>query len=152
MANIDTIGSWNSTDFENYFSNSHRFGGSSDMFKQIREQLKELKELDSMPVTKELAEGRRLLLEMIQETSSKYISERSGAFSSQGKERLEVAQALERFCASEIPLMKAEKKLEYFEEKCRLRQKYSICLRQEVAMLGYLADKALICGLIWSVS
>ena len=34
------------------------------------------------------------------------------------------------------------------EEKCRMRQKYSICLRQEVVMLGCLADKALIYGLM----
>ena len=31
------------------------------------------------------------------------------------------------------------------EEKCRLRQKYSICLLEEVVVLGYLADKAQIC-------
>lgn len=117
MAKTDKYKSWNSSDFENYFSGSHRFGGSSDMFKEIRAQLKELKELDSMPVTKERAEGRRLLLEMIQETSAKYVRERSGAITSQGKERLEVAEALAEFCASEIPLMKSEKKVEYFTGK-----------------------------------
>ena len=31
------------------------------------------------------------------------------------------------------------------EEKCRLRQKYSICLLEEVVMLGYFADKAQVC-------
>lgn len=117
MAKTDNIGSWTSTEFEEFFTNSHRFGGSSETFKKLREQVTELKELDAMPVTKELAEGRRLLLEMIQETSAKYVSEHTGAKSSQGKDRLDVAQALERFCASEIPLMKAEKKVQYFEGK-----------------------------------
>ena len=28
------------------------------------------------------------------------------------------------------------------EENCRLRQKYSICLLEEVVVLGYFADKA----------
>ena len=31
------------------------------------------------------------------------------------------------------------------EEKCRLRQKYSICLLEEVVMLGYFADKVQVC-------
>ena len=31
------------------------------------------------------------------------------------------------------------------EEKCRLRQKYSICLLEEVVVLGYFADKAQVC-------
>ena len=31
------------------------------------------------------------------------------------------------------------------EEKCRLRHKYSICLLEEVVVLGYFADKAQIC-------
>jgi len=31
------------------------------------------------------------------------------------------------------------------EENCHLRQKYSICLLEEVVVLGYFADKALIC-------
>lgn len=117
MAKIDTIGSWKTNDFEDYFSSSHRFGGSSETFLKLREQLAELKELDSMPVTRELAEGRRLLLEMIQETSAKYVSDHGKAWTSQGKERLEVAQALEQFCKSEIPLMKAEKKVQYFKGK-----------------------------------
>lgn len=30
-------------------------------------------------------------------------------------------------------------------ENCRLRQKYSICLLEEVVMLGYFADKAQVC-------
>lgn len=104
-------------EFEKYFSNSHRLGGSSETFKMLREQVAELDELDSMPVTKELAEGRRLLLEMIQETSAKYVREHTGAKSPQGKERLEMVQALGRFCESEIPLMKSEKKVQYFEGK-----------------------------------
>lgn len=32
------------------------------------------------------------------------------------------------------------------EENCRLRQKYSICLLEEVVVLGYFADKAQVCG------
>ena len=31
------------------------------------------------------------------------------------------------------------------EENCRLRQKYSICLLEEVVMLGYFVDKAQVC-------
>ena len=31
------------------------------------------------------------------------------------------------------------------EENCRLRQKYSICLLEEVVVLGYFADKAQVC-------
>ena len=31
------------------------------------------------------------------------------------------------------------------EENCRLRQKYSICLPEEVVALGYFADKAQAC-------
>ena len=31
------------------------------------------------------------------------------------------------------------------EENCRLRQKYSICLLEEVVVLGYIADKAQVC-------
>ena len=31
------------------------------------------------------------------------------------------------------------------EKNCRLRQKYSICLLEEVVMLGYFADKAQVC-------
>ena len=31
------------------------------------------------------------------------------------------------------------------EENCRLRQKYSICLLEEVGVLGYLTDKAQVC-------
>ena len=34
------------------------------------------------------------------------------------------------------------------EEKCRLRQKYSICLLEEVVVLGCFANKALITGII----
>ena len=30
----------------------------------------------------------------------------------------------------------------WVEENCRLRQKYSICLLEEVVVLGYFADKA----------
>lgn len=33
----------------------------------------------------------------------------------------------------------------FVEENCRLRQKYSICLLEEVVVLGYLADKAQVC-------
>ena len=33
----------------------------------------------------------------------------------------------------------------YVEENCRLRQKYSICLLEEVVVLGYFADKAQVC-------
>ena len=33
------------------------------------------------------------------------------------------------------------------KETCRLRQKYSICLLEEVVMLGYFADKAQFVGL-----
>ena len=32
------------------------------------------------------------------------------------------------------------------EENCRLRQKYSICLLEEVVVLGYFADKAQVVG------
>ena len=31
------------------------------------------------------------------------------------------------------------------EENCRLRQKYSICLLEEVVMLDYFADKVQVC-------
>ena len=31
------------------------------------------------------------------------------------------------------------------EEKCRLCQKYSICLLEEVVVLGYFADKVQVC-------
>ena len=31
------------------------------------------------------------------------------------------------------------------EDNCRLRQKYSICLLEEVVVLGYFADKAQVC-------
>lgn len=31
------------------------------------------------------------------------------------------------------------------EENCRVRQKYSICLLEEVVMLGCFADKAQVC-------
>ena len=31
------------------------------------------------------------------------------------------------------------------EENCRLRQKYSICLLEDVVVLGYFADKAQVC-------
>ena len=31
------------------------------------------------------------------------------------------------------------------EENCRLRQKYSICLLEEVVVLGYFVDKAQVC-------
>ena len=31
------------------------------------------------------------------------------------------------------------------EENCRLRQKYSICLLEEVVVLSYYADKAQVC-------
>ena len=31
------------------------------------------------------------------------------------------------------------------EENCRFRQKYSICLLEEVVVLGYFADKAQVC-------
>ena len=31
------------------------------------------------------------------------------------------------------------------EENCRLRQKYLICLLEEVVVLGYFADKAQVC-------
>ncbi len=34
----------------------------------------------------------------------------------------------------------------FVEENCRLRQKYSICLLEEVVVLGYFADKAQVCG------
>ena len=33
----------------------------------------------------------------------------------------------------------------FVEENCRLRQKYSICLLEEVVVLGYFADKAQVC-------
>jgi len=35
------------------------------------------------------------------------------------------------------------------EENCRLRQKYSICLLEEVVVLGYFASKARVCGMIF---
>lgn len=38
------------------------------------------------------------------------------------------------------------------EEKCRLRQKYSICLLEEVVVLGYFADKAQVCGTMFCES
>ena len=38
------------------------------------------------------------------------------------------------------------------EEKCRLRQKYSICLLEEVVMLGYFADKAQVCRTVFCES
>ena len=38
------------------------------------------------------------------------------------------------------------------EENCRLRQKYSICLLEEVVVLGYFAGKARICGMMFCES
>ena len=38
------------------------------------------------------------------------------------------------------------------EENCRLRQKYSICLLEEVVVLGYFADKAQVCGTMFCES
>ena len=38
------------------------------------------------------------------------------------------------------------------EENCRLRQKYSICLLEEVVVLGYFADKAQVCGTMFRES
>ena len=38
------------------------------------------------------------------------------------------------------------------EENCRLRQKYSICLLEEVAMLGCFADKARVCRMMFCES
>ena len=38
------------------------------------------------------------------------------------------------------------------EENCRLRQKYSICLLEEVVVLGYYADKAQVCGTMFCES
>jgi hypothetical protein len=38
------------------------------------------------------------------------------------------------------------------EENCRLRQKYSICLLEEVVVLGYFADKAQVCRTLFCES
>ena len=38
------------------------------------------------------------------------------------------------------------------EENCRLRQKYSICLLEEVVVLGYYASKAQVCRIIFCES
>ena len=38
------------------------------------------------------------------------------------------------------------------EENCRLRQKYSICLLEEVVMLGYFASKAQVCRIMFCES
>lgn len=38
------------------------------------------------------------------------------------------------------------------EENCRLRQKYSICLLEEVVMIGFLASKAQVCRTIFCES
>ena len=40
---------------------------------------------------------------------------------------------------------KEDKRRVGVEENCRLRQKYSICLLEEVVVLGYFADKAQVC-------
>ena len=38
------------------------------------------------------------------------------------------------------------------EENCRLRQKYSICLLEEVVVLGYFASKAQVCRIMFCES
>ena len=38
------------------------------------------------------------------------------------------------------------------EENCRMRQKYSICLLEEVVVLGYFASKARVCRIIFCES
>lgn len=109
----------NITQFQNYFSGSKSVFGNSELFSKIQTLVAELSEMNaSNPIVSErMAKERLELINRIHEAGVKYMSERSGARTGKGKERLEAVQDLVNFCTKEYNALNDPDRVRYFRGK-----------------------------------